>query len=104
MSIKKHITNLVKNPNLYVAAVVGTVPGGAVGGVVGAVSGGFIGIRLELCPGWAVPLVGVNFGSVAGALFGLIMGAILGGILTGCFSLYKIHKKHISCLNYPRSR
>ncbi len=106
MSIKQHIkstiTNIlgiINNPNIYVAAIVGTLTGILIGGAVGVFSGGFIGYAYKICSGCMAPLFNVNPDITIGGAIGGVVGAALGGVITGLITIYKIHKKTLQLPN-----
>ncbi len=106
MSIKQHIksivTNLlgiINNPNIYVAALVGSLIGILIGGAVGVFSGGFIGYAYKICSGCIAPVFDVNPDITVGGAIGGVVGAVLGGVITGLITTYKIHKKTQQLLN-----
>lgn len=86
------LLNLLKNPNLYVAAVVGSVPGGITGGAVGALSGAFITPLFGLFTGYKDFQFGIDVNFIVGGAFGFIIGMFLGGALTGSIAIFKIYK------------
>ncbi|KTD09153.1 hypothetical protein Lgra_2388 [Legionella gratiana] len=86
------ILNLFKNPNLYVAAAVGSIPGGATGGAIGALSGAFITPLFGLFTGYKDLQFGIDINLIVGAAFGFIIGMFLGGALTGSIAIFKIYK------------
>lgn len=95
MSIKNgflFLLSLLKNPNLYVAAVVGSVPGGITGGAVGALSGAFITPLFGLFTGYKDLQFGIDVNFIVGGAFGFIIGTFLGGALTGSIAIFKIYK------------
>jgi len=100
MSTLKRIKNIIRriqyvtnNPNIYVAAVVGTLAGGITGAVVGLISGGFIGYEFKISAGCIAPLFNLNPDIIAGSIIGIVIGAALGGVISGSVTIYKIHKK-----------
>lgn len=95
------ILDLFKNPNLYVAAVVGSVPGGVTGGGVGALSGAFITPLFGLFTGYKDHQFGIDVNLIVGAAFGFIIGMFLGGALTGTIAIFKIYnnKKEVAVLS-----
>lgn len=92
MSIKSSLLSLIKNPKLYLAAAVGTIPGAITGGVIGALSGSYIAPLFGFFSGYKDHKFGIDVDIFIGGLSGLIIGAILGGVLTGSFALFKINK------------
>ncbi|CEG56354.1 hypothetical protein [Legionella fallonii] len=106
MSIIKHIKSfftkilsIINNPNIYVAAIIGSLIGILTGGVVGVFSGGFIGYAYKVCSGCMTPLFDVNPDITVGVLIGGVIGAALGGVITGLITVYKIHKRTLQLLN-----
>lgn len=98
-SVKTSILNIVNNPNIYVAAIVGSLIGILSGGVVGVFSGGFIGYGYKICSSCMAPLFGVNPDIIVGVVIGGVVGAALGGVITGLITVYKIHKKTLQLLS-----
>ena len=98
--IIKSLHQIINNPNLYVAAVVGALIGGVSGGLVGLISGGFIGYSVKICNGCMAPLYDINPDIIVGGIMGIVIGAALGGVITASIAMYKTHKKtrHLSSL------
>ncbi len=96
MSFKKYIQTLITNPNIYIAAIIGTFVGMVAGGAVGLFSGGFISYTYDLCPGCVAPFDYVNPDVFAGGIMGLFIGSYIGGIGIGTLTIFKIHHKTIA--------
>ncbi|CEG59103.1 Integral membrane protein (fragment) [Legionella fallonii LLAP-10] len=77
MNIKSGLLNLLKNPNLYIAAV-GTIPGVVTGGIIGILSGCYIAPLFGLFSGYKDHQFGIDVDLLTGGAFGLIIGVILG--------------------------
>lgn len=95
MSIEDNLLfllKLFKNPNLYVAAAVGSVPGGVTGGAIGALSGAFITPLFHLFNGFKDQHFGINVDFIVGGAFGFLIGMFLGGALTGSIAIFKIYR------------
>lgn len=92
MNITSSFLNLLKNPNLYIAAVVGTIPGVVAGGVIGALSGSYIAPLFGLFAGYKDHQFGIDVDFLMGGTVGLIIGVLLGGLLTGSMAIFKIYK------------
>lgn len=92
MSIVSRLINLLKDPNLYIAATAGTIPGIVTGGIIGILSGCYITPLFGLFSGYKDHLYGLDVDLLIGGAFGLIIGVILGGALTGGISILKIYK------------
>ena len=92
MSIKNTFLSLIKNPKLYLAAAVGTIPGAITGGVIGALSGSYIAPLFGFFSGYKDHQFGIDADLFIGGISGLIIGAILGGVLTGSFAIFRINK------------
>ncbi len=86
------LLNLLKNPNLYVAAAVGSIPGGITGSAIGALSGAFITPLFGLFTGYKDLHFGIDVNFIVGGAFGFIIGMFLGGALTGSIAIFKIYK------------
>lgn len=95
------ILSLFKNPRLYVAAAVGSVPGGVAGAAIGALSGAFITPLFGLFTGYTDHQFGIDVNLIVGGAFGFIIGMFLGGALTGSIAIFKIYnnKKEIEVLS-----
>ncbi|MFO2977215.1 hypothetical protein SCO70_06600 [Legionella pneumophila serogroup 3] len=98
MSIFKTIKNIIYNPNVYIAVVIGALFGGVSGGAVGLFSGGFIGRSFKICMDCPNQLLGLNIGvfdlnMVAGAIIGVVIGAALGGVITGLITSFHVYRK-----------
>ncbi|HAT8179962.1 TPA: hypothetical protein JA361_10980 [Legionella pneumophila] len=98
MSIIKTIQNIIYNPNVYIAVVIGALLGGVSGGAAGLFSGGFIGRAFKICMECPNQLFGFNIGifdlnMVAGAIIGLVIGAALGGAITGLITTFHVYTK-----------
>ncbi len=92
MSVKSSFLNLIKNPKLYLAAAVGTIPGAITGGVIGALSGCYIAPLFGFFSGYKDHKFGIDVDFFVGGISGLIIGAILGGVVTGGMAIFKINK------------
>jgi len=84
MQFQPNYDRLFKNPQLFVALVVGTPPGMLAGGIFG----GFCGIYMTETWNLTIDahmqlLVGVPLELVLFAFFGVCTGAIIGGIISG---------------------
>ncbi|ETO92393.1 hypothetical protein [Legionella oakridgensis] len=95
MNIVKNIIGIITNPNVYLAAVAGVIPGALTGGVIGALSSGYISNRFGLCAECTDYLLGFHANLFIASLIGFIIGVILGGAVTAGFTIYKIHKDTI---------
>lgn len=92
MDILNKIRALIKNPNLYIIAAVGTIPGAITGGAIGALSGSYIAPLFGIFTGYRDHKFGIDVDLLVGGIVGLIIGVILGGIITGGLALLKINK------------
>ncbi|HAT1772320.1 TPA: hypothetical protein RG395_002261 [Legionella pneumophila] len=98
MSVIKTIKNIIYNPNVYIAVVVGALLGGVSGGASGLFSGGFMGRAFQICMECPNQLLGFNIGifdlnMVAGAIIGVVIGAALGGAITGLVTTFHVYRK-----------
>ncbi|BCA96618.1 hypothetical protein TUM19329_29790 [Legionella antarctica] len=92
MSVTSSLLNLIKNPKLYLAAAVGTIPGALTGGAIGSLSGCYIAPLFGFFSGYRDHKFGIDADLFVGGICGLIIGAILGGLLTGSIAFFKINK------------
>ena len=93
MNLLKHIHQVITNPNIYVAAVVGALVGGGTGSAVGFFSGGCIAYSYKLYNELVFPPFNFHIEMVAGALIGLVIGSALGGVMISMVTIHKINKK-----------
>lgn len=91
----------VRNPSIYVAAVIGTLIGVLIGSAVGLASGGFIGYAYNIGAECTSPPQFIDPSIGLGAFIGLFIGGLFGGIFSGAVTMFRIHKKthHLQILS-----
>lgn len=92
MDILNNIRAFIKNPNLYIAAAAGVIPGAITGGAIGALSGSYIAPLFGIFAGYKDHKFGFDVDFLVGGIVGLIIGVIIGGMVTGGFAIFKINK------------
>lgn len=93
LKAKKYALQLLNNPNVYIAALIGGLVGLGIGGAVGAVSGGFFGHTLQLLGSCVTLPWGIDPSMALGVILGVGIGAGIGSGIIGLLTVFKIYKK-----------
>lgn len=95
--IAQKIESIIRNPTIYVGAVVGVIVGGGAGVVIGLIAGGFIGYDFKICSACTTYLteqLQIDPSIALGSSIGAVMGAALGGIIIAAITVFKVYKKN----------